>query len=143
MTTHIQMTLDDVRPEVVPFQFHESRIPVRIFVTRNVRSPVLALYGKWTARAAFTRMARAGVYIATRLATVEEGDYVEQQVRLTAGRWDSIAAMLTDEVDLLEGRPGALWFSWLIDGLKRNERQVVKCLKGIEAKKRRKARGAN
>lgn len=96
-----------------------------IYVTKNRICPLLGLYGKWPARSAFGKLAKAGVRLATRQITDEEREIIEGAIRFQGIRWPSLRGMLHDERDCI----GDVWFRRLMDQLRENRGRIAECLR--------------
>lgn len=109
-----------------------------IYVTRNRRSPIIALMGnEWWSKpkSAWFRACMAGVRIAARGLTSQEQEWIEESPRLLAFRWQTIRGMLRDERDYI----GDSWFRTLVDSLRQQRESVRSCLAEVERKKQKHA----
>ena len=75
----------------------KERELVTYYVTKNRRSPVVALIGVWPQRSALMRSCNAGVKIASRLASDDEMEILSNAPRHPAWAWKSVLSMLRDE----------------------------------------------
>ena len=105
---------------------------ITIYVTKNRRSPVLALINRndWPRKAAFLKMANAGVKIATRPATEQESKMQATSFRHVAIQWESIYAMITCEWQYM----GKAWGKKLIQAIRDKKPLVDQCTKQRLAK---------
>lgn len=112
---------------------HEEHATLSIYVTRNRRCPVLGLYGRWPARSAFGKMAKAGVKLAVRETTKEERDGLAGTIRYMGIKWNSLRGMLRDERDYIDDG----WFQRLLLALRAKKSNVAECFKEVSVKKRK------
>lgn len=109
---------------------------VRIYATRNRRCPVIGLIGDWPPRAAFRKMATAGVLIAVRPASLEEVEECAAAVRHIGHRWQSLAEMLRDENDQI----GKHWRRALVAAIRKKRGRIADCQADVARKSRVHAR---